>query len=274
MSQNSVHTLLTLSSGQPDLLHCSSLSTRQDVRSTQGAFDVTSSAKSEWFIPAGLIVLSFIPVLAGALRLVQLGGGAGITPENARFFAAPVPFVLHIISVTIYCVLGAFQFAPGLRQRRPDWHRMAGRVVVPCGLGAALTGLWMAQYYPRPQFDGTLLYAIRRMVGSAMVLFLYLGMAAIWRQDIPAHRPWMMRGYALGLGAGTQVLTHLPWFLFPSIRGEQTRAVLMGAGWAINLALVEWILLRERSKVLRMTLAATPQPGHSQTGGTPCPVKT
>ena len=45
----------------------------------------------------------------------------------------------------------------------------------------------------------------------------------------------MMRGYSLGLGAGTQVLTHLPWFLFPSIQGELTRALFMGARWASTL---------------------------------------
>jgi len=42
------------------------------------------------------------------------------------------------------------------------------------------------------------------------------------------------------------LLTHLPWFLFPSIHGELARTLFMGAGWAINLAAVEWILLRER----------------------------
>ena len=230
---------------------------------------MTSSTKSEWLIPAGLIALSFFPVLVGAFRLIQLSGGAEITPDNARFFATPLPIVLHVITVTIYCILGAFQFVPGFRSRRPDWHRIAGRVVVPCGLVAALTGLWMAHYYPRPHYDGTLLYAIRLLVGSAMVLFIYLGMAAIWRGDIPGHRPWMMRGYALGLGAVTQVLTHLPWFLFPSIRGEPTRALFMGAGWVINLAVVEWILMSERTKVLHLALASAQQPGTSNTGGTP-----
>jgi len=176
---------------------------------------------------------------------------------------------VHIISVTIFCVLGAFQFAPGFRRRKPDWHRVAGRVVVPCGLISALTGLWMAHYYPWPHYDGTLLYAIRLLAGFAMVLFIYLGMAAIWRRDIPGHRPWMMRGYALGLGAGTQVLTHMPWFLFPSIRGEPTRALFMGAGWAINLAVVEWILMRERTQVLHLSLASAQEPGTSSTGGTP-----
>lgn len=212
---------------------------------------MTVAAKSDWLIPTGLIALSVIPVLAGTFRLVELGGGAEITPDNARFFAAPFPGVLHLISVTIYCLLGAFQFAPGFRQRRPDWHRAAGRILVPCGLVAALTGLWMAQFYPRgvnppASFDGPFLYAIRLLVGSAMAFFLCLGLAAVLRRDIPRHRAWMMRAYALGIGAGTQVFTHLPWFLFTSIHGELARTLFMGAGWAINLALIEWILLSER----------------------------
>jgi hypothetical protein len=70
---------------------------------------MTSSTKSDWIIPAGLIALSFIPIVAGIFRVVQLGAGAEIVPENARFFAAPLPVVLHIVSSVIYCVLGAFQ---------------------------------------------------------------------------------------------------------------------------------------------------------------------
>ena len=207
---------------------------------------MTAAAKSEWLIPIGLIALSIVPVLAGTVRLVQLGGGAEITLENARFFAAPLPVMLHIISVTIYCLLGAFQFAPGFRRRKPNWHRAAGRILVTCGFIAALTGLWMAQFYPRITYDGPILYVIRLLVGLAMILSIYLGFAAIWRRDIVRHRTWMMRGYALGLGAGTQVFTHLPWYLFPSIHGELARTLFMGAGWAINIGLVELILMRER----------------------------
>ena len=212
---------------------------------------MTFSSRSEWLTPAGLIALSVVPVAAGAFRLVQLGVGTEITPDNARFFAQPLPVVLHIITVTVYCVLGAFQFAPGFRRRKPNWHRAAGRILVPCGLVAALTGLWMAQFYPPgvdppASFDGPFVYAIRLLAGSAMALFLLLGLAAVLRRDIPRHRAWMMRGFALGLGAGTQVLTHLPWFLFPGLQGELARTLSMGAGWAINLAVVEWILLRER----------------------------
>ena len=125
------------------------------------------------------------------------------------------------------------------------------RMLVPCGLVVALSGLWMTQFYPTgidppARFDGPFLYVIRLLAGSAMALFLCLGFAAIRRRDIPRHRAWMMRGYALGLGAGTQVFTHLPWLLFPTIQGELARTLFMGAGWVINLAVAERFISRER----------------------------
>lgn len=52
-------------------------------------------SKAEWLIPAALIVLSLVPAVAGTFRLVELTGGAEITPDNARFFAAPLPVVLQ-----------------------------------------------------------------------------------------------------------------------------------------------------------------------------------
>ncbi len=216
---------------------------------------MTSSTKADWFIPAGLIALSFIPVAAGTFRLLQLAGGAQMTPDNARFFAAPLPVVLHIVSSVIFCILGAIQFSPGLRRRNPGWHRAAGRALVPCGLVAALAGLWMTQFYPPgteppASFDGPLVYAIRLVAGSAMAVSLCLAFAAIRRRDIPHHRAWMMRAYALGLGAGTQVFTHLPWYLLPSIRGELARTLFMSAGWVINLAVAEWLISRGRRRQL------------------------
>ncbi len=204
---------------------------------------MATSTRPYWLIPAGLILLSIVPVIAGTARVVELAGGAEITDANARFVSAPLPVVLHIIAVTIYCVLGAFQFHPGLRRSRPQWHRGAGRTLVPFGLVAALTGLWMTQFYPPPPLDtGMTLYAIRMAVGVAMVAFLVMGFAAARRRDVPTHRANMIRAYALGIGAGTQVLTHIPYFVFSSIQNEFGRTVCMAAGWGINIAVAEWII--------------------------------
>ncbi|WP_246239430.1 DUF2306 domain-containing protein [Acrocarpospora corrugata] len=185
-----------------------------------------------------------IPVVAGALRLGELAGGAVVTPGNARFFATPLPVVLHIIGASLYGILGAFQFAKKFRRRRPGWHRMAGRILVICGLVAAVTGLWMTVFYPRPAGDGDLVAAFRLVFGTAMAVSLVLGFAAIRRRDFHRHRAWMIRSYAIAMGAGTQAFTHLPWMILVGTPGETARAMLMAAGWLINLAVAEWIIRR------------------------------
>ncbi len=211
--------------------------------------------RPEWLVPAGLIALSLIPVAAGAVRVFWLASGVEVTPDNARFFASPVPVVIHIFSVTIYCLLGAFQFHPGLRRRRPKWHRTAGRIVIPAGLVAAASGLWMSQFYQLPAHDGELLYLFRLIFGFGMLLSIILGLAAILRRDIARHQAWMMRGYAIAVGAGTQAFTLIPWILIAGEPSEFPRALLMGAGWVINLAVAEWFIRRRRSSYLIRTPA-------------------
>ena len=218
------------------------------------------TTRSDWLIPAGLILLSAVPAFFGSLRLLEIANGGPVTSANARFLAAPLPMVLHLLAVIPYCVVGAFQFAPGLRRRHRAWHRAAGRVLVPLGFAAAISGLWMAHFYPWPPGDGTFLYAIRLVVGALMLIALAQALRALRARDYPAHGAWMTRAYAIGLGAGTQVFTHLPWFMLAAgPPGELPRALMMGAGWGINMAVAEWIIARRRGGVrtaVRERLAA------------------
>jgi uncharacterized membrane protein len=209
----------------------------------------TSSGRAEWRIPAMLILLALVPAAFGTARLVELAGDADVTPANARFLARPLPVVLHILAVVPYSILGAFQFAPAFRRRHQGWHRAAGRVLAPLGLLGALTGLWMAQVYAWPAGDGQILYVERMVFGTAMAASIVLGLRAIRRRDFVSHGAWMTRAYAIGLGAGTQVITHLPWALLVGGRpGELPRAVMMGAGWVINVVAAEWIIRRRRAR--------------------------
>ena len=214
------------------------------------------SRRSDWLIPAGLILLSLVPALAGSVRLAELARGAEVTAANARFFAAPLPVVLHIFAVIPYSIVGALQFSRGVRRRNRGWHRTAGKVLAGLGLVAASTGLWMAHFYAWPPGDGVIVYVERLVFGSAMLASIILAIRAILRRDFVTHGAWMTRAYAIGLGAGTQVLTHLPWFVFvggPFAEGP--RAVMMGAGWVINVLVAEWII---RRRPRRVNIAATP----------------
>lgn len=209
-----------------------------------------STSRRQWLIPAGLVLLSLVPMGGGAVRVAQLVSGTAVTQENARFFDAPVPVLVHIFGAAVFALLGAFQFVPSLRRGGRGWHRVAGRVTLVAGLAVGLSGLWMSVFYPDAPGDGLPLRVIRLFVSTGMIASLVLAFLAIRRRDVGTHRAWMMRGYALAMGAGTQVFTHVPWALFIGVPVHNVRAVLMAAGWAINLAVVEWILRRPRVRRL------------------------
>lgn len=215
------------------------------------------TTKSDWLIPASLIALSLVPAIAGTVRVTQLAGGAEITPENARFFTTPLPVLVHIPSAIIYSIVGAFQFSPGFRRRHRKWHRSMGKVLLACGLLVAMSGLWMAHFYSWPAGDGQMVYVERLVFGWSMVLAIGLGIDAIRRRAYAAHGEWMIRAYAIGLGAGTQVLTHLPWFMLTDQRpGELARGIMMGAGWLINIAFAEWVIRRKHTHVARVLVTS------------------
>lgn len=197
-------------------------------------------------IPALLLALSVVPVTAGIARLSDLTSGAP-AEESARFFASPLPVTLHIASAMPFSFVGALQFTPTLRRRW--WHRQAGILLVPCGLVSAVTGMWMAHFYPWPPGDGEALYLLRIVVGLAMVFAIVRGIFAVWSRAYDAHGAWMMRAYALGMGAGTQVFTHLPWFIFVGAPGEASRFVLMALGWLINAGVAEYVIRRRSAEV-------------------------
>jgi hypothetical protein len=211
-------------------------------------FEVEGIVRSRWFVPTALVLLSVIPVTAGVVRVAGLAAGGPITAQNARFFASPVPVVVHIVSASVFLVLGPWQFLSGFRRRRPGWHWVAGRVLVLCGLGAGLSGLWMAAFYPDAPGDGAVLRALRLLFGWVMVSSLVLGFAAVLRGRVSVHRAWMIRAYAVGQGAGTQVLTNLAWQVAVSKPEGLSRAMLLCAGWLINLVIAEWLIRRRPSR--------------------------
>lgn len=205
--------------------------------------------RAQWLVPAGLILLILIPVIAGAARLTELTDGAVETPANARFFDSPIPVVTHIACVTVYGVLGAFQFVPALRRGRARWHRAAGRILIPAGLLAALSGVWMAVFYPLAHGYGDLVLVLRLVFGSAMIASILLGLRALVRREFVAHSAWMTRGYAIGVAAGTQALILIPGSIIFGSTQNLPGAILLGAAWVINLALAEVVIKRRAARL-------------------------
>lgn len=187
---------------------------------------------SSWGVPAGLVILAGVPIVMGTSRLVDVANGEVI-------YAPYFPLIVHVVAVTVYCLAGALQFSKKLRRSRPRWHRITGRWVLPAGVVSAVSGLWLTQFYPNTPFDGTWVYASRLCGGTLMLGFLAIGLSALKNRNFRRHGRSMMRAYAIGIGAGTQVL-----FLFPimEVLGyKQDFALALGitAGWVLNLAVAE-----------------------------------
>lgn len=193
-------------------------------------------------VPLALVALSIIPLVSGSLRLVELGGGPQVLPENVRISDSPAPLVVHVVGAFAFALLGALQLARRFRQRHLTWHRRVGRVLVVAGLGVALSGMWMTVFYSGAP-GGPLLWTVRLVVSGVMGTALVLGFAAIRRRDVPAHRAWMIRAYALGLGAGTQVFTQgFGEALFG--RSDLSTGASISVAWLFNAAVAEWAIRR------------------------------
>jgi uncharacterized membrane protein YozB (DUF420 family) len=212
------------------------------------------SKKRAWLVPTAIITLGLIPILANALRRVALAMGSASSAVEA---APPLtlPVLLHIVGATVFVIFGALQFSARLRRR--SWHRKAGRVLLAVGLVTSLSGLWLTALRSISGDSSELLFLFRLLAGLGMALSIVLGFAAIRRRDIKRHRAWMIRAVAIGLGAGTQVLT-LGFGEAIFGKTELSVALLNGAGWVINLAVAELAIRRRPRRQATPTAGIVP----------------
>jgi hypothetical protein len=200
-----------------------------------------TTRSKDWLIVIGLIGLALIPIVGGIVRTGKILDGNSAL-ENARFLSGPISTVTHIFAASIYSLLGAIQFAPEFRLLWPRWHRTSGAVLIVLAILVALTGLSMTVNFAPVNHDGPVVFFSRLVVGMLMLMFTVFGVLALLRRKFSEHGDWMIRSYALAMGAGTQVLTHIPLFIAPYLHTETGRAFALVGGWAINFAVAEWII--------------------------------
>jgi hypothetical protein len=81
-----------------------------------------------------------------------------------------------------------------------------------------------------------------------MTLSPILGIRAVHTCNIPAHRARMLRAYAIGMGTGTRVFTHLPWVLLVGQPTEAPHAMPMIGGWLITLTVAETRIAKDKRR--------------------------
>lgn len=208
----------------------------------QVAMTANSRAPNTRFIPVILLIFGLLPVAVGIARMAMRFGEPGPDADTIRYFAMPWAVILHVLGGGTFTVLGALQFAPGLR--RTPWHRLAGRLLVLSGLVAGLSALWLTQFFPPNASDGPLLYWFRLAAGTSMLWFLAQGYIAATRRQIPLHRAHMIRAYALGIGTSTQIVLGIAYLVAFGPLQPIVGDLLLGTAWLINLAVAELAIRR------------------------------
>lgn len=209
-------------------------------RPADGHKEQRRRSKSGWLAITGLLLLSALPVLGGVFRLTEVSA----EPPQALLLPSTVALIAHIAAMSVFCLVGAFQFSPALRTRR-RWHRAAGRVLIPAGFLAALSAVWLAVFFGGHP-DELALAMIRLVFAVAMTGFLVCGVIAIGRRDFAAHGAWLTRAYAIAVSGGTQALVFALWTIPRGDVDALGEAWLVATAFLINSVVAE-LLIRRRS---------------------------
>ena len=198
---------------------------------------------SRFLLPVGLLILAFVPALVALLRIYQVP--MGTLPDDKLYLGmTPISVVLHALCGAIFAIFAPLQLFASLRRRFPKLHRRAGYVLVMAGLTIAVSGLVMVVLLP---FSASLpLRATRVVVGSMVIACLVLGIRAIRQRNLGQHRAWMLRTYALIMGAGTQALVGLPIFVLYGQPAPAVMDLILALCWPVNLFITELVIRNYR----------------------------
>jgi uncharacterized membrane protein len=155
-----------------------------------------------WGLLPALVALAFLALaLPPYLTLDPAGSRVPVPAAPPAFY----PLLLAHVGFGSVALLGAcLQVWPGLRARRPRWHRAAGRVYVFCGvLPAASSGFAIGVMTP----FGPVARASNLLLATLWLTCTWIG----WRRGrsgrFVEHRRWMLRSVALTFS----ILTNRVW---------------------------------------------------------------
>jgi uncharacterized membrane protein YozB (DUF420 family) len=156
------------------------------------------------FLKGATIVLTLIAAAAVLHRFIALftplRSAGPMAGADGVFLANRALTLGHISLGMLYLGLAPFQFARGLRSRRPELHRAMGRATLAIGLGTGVTALGMAS---RASIGGLNESAAAVVFASLFLGSLVMGWRSILRGAVAQHREWMLRAYSIALAIAT-----------------------------------------------------------------------
>lgn len=202
------------------------------------------------FSAVTVVAMAATPYFTASLRQLA-DADVGIA---STYVDQPLPilvaFYVHIVLGALALLIGPVQFARRMRERFPRLHRALGATSIVAIVGASVAGLVISTV-TSAGLIGTIGFG---MLAILWATFALLGLRAILRRDVLAHRWWMTRAFALTY-AGVTLRLWIPilmavFMAFGSDPGAafvQAYAIVPFLSWVPNLIVAEWMVRASRT---------------------------
>lgn len=188
------------------------------------------------------VVLSALILLAsGIVRFVLMAQDTPSTDTfDIRYVQHPWVTFFHIVPGVLFLLLAPLQFVARIRQRRINYHRIMGRVLVT---SAAISGgAALVINFLFPAFGGVSTQAATVFFFTIFLFSLTKAFLHIRRKEVRSHREWMIRTLALAMGVAS-IRLFIP--LLQAITGldqEEAFGTSFWLGFGVNMVVAElWI---------------------------------
>lgn len=175
--------------------------------------------------------------------------------------AANATMLLHFLGGIVLMVLGPIQLIPAIRRNYIDLHRITGRIYIVAALVAAIGATAFVVFYGTSRGDrwedaGNIGF------GSLVILCACQSYRHVkYTHNIPLHKLWSWRLFAVVLGALLYRLYVVVYFAFVLFTPWQGNAFLYNALYFLfylpNLLVVEVIWRRHQQQEQRKTVLET-----------------
>ena len=185
-------------------------------------------------------LLGTITLVSAVVRLMDMSNGVARFSSDVRYLQNPLATWMHVVPGLIFLIVGPLQFSRTIRARWIRLHRILGRVFIVTGVFLVVISFGIVFMFPT--IGGVVTAVANFTFGLLLIFALIKAFLHVRRREINLHREWMIRAFAIGLGASTIRLFIVAFVGIANAQIEEIFGISFWMGFTLNLLVAElWI---------------------------------
>ncbi|MEP0984509.1 DUF2306 domain-containing protein [Ekhidna sp.] len=152
-----------------------------------------------------------------------------------------IAFHMHFIGGAVALGLGWTQFLKNFRSQHLNLHRRIGYLYVIAIILVSSPAAFYMALYANGGFNNVVGFG---MMALCWFTFTLAAFVKVKGKDIEAHERWMIRSFAVTLGAVT-LRIFMPLMIIAGVSPSEAYQVIAWFCWVPNLFVAEWIIQRK-----------------------------